>query len=46
MRLVQKKELNRAGHLGEKSDKEREGSEVGYGWFADKFGSHFAPWAQ
>jgi hypothetical protein len=28
---------NRAGHSGEKSDNEREGSEVGYGWLADKF---------
>ena len=28
---------NRAGHSGEKSDNEREGSEVSYGWRADKF---------
>jgi hypothetical protein len=32
VRLVHTKEHNRAVHPGEKSDKDREGSEVGCGW--------------
>ena len=34
---VESMQHNRARHSGEKSDNEREGSEVGYGWVANKF---------